>query len=64
MTATLERRIEVLRLAREHNFIILEGEFRVAYWCISLELVYAPRSFPFPFPRRAHRTSKRDLTFR
>lgn len=25
MTATLERRKEVLRLAREHNFIILEG---------------------------------------
>ena len=25
MTATLERRKQVLRLAREHNFIILEG---------------------------------------
>lgn len=26
MTATLERRKEVLQLAREHNFIILEGK--------------------------------------
>jgi hypothetical protein len=25
MTATLERRKEVLQLAREHNFLILEG---------------------------------------
>lgn len=27
MTATLERRKEVLRLAREHNFLILEGDY-------------------------------------
>ncbi|OJA20353.1 hypothetical protein AZE42_13928 [Rhizopogon vesiculosus] len=26
-TATLERRKEVLRLAREHNFLILEGGY-------------------------------------
>jgi DNA-binding transcriptional MocR family regulator len=25
MTATLERRKEVLRLAHEHNFLVLEG---------------------------------------
>lgn len=27
MTATLERRKEVLRLAREHDFLILEGMY-------------------------------------
>ncbi|KAK0469533.1 pyridoxal phosphate-dependent transferase [Desarmillaria tabescens] len=32
MTATLERRKEVLQLAREHNFIILEGKYCYA-WC-------------------------------
>lgn len=31
MTATLQRRKEVLRLAREHNFIILEGELPCFY---------------------------------
>lgn len=25
MTSTLERRLQVLELAREHNFLILEG---------------------------------------
>lgn len=27
MTSTLERRLQVLELAREHNFLILEGKF-------------------------------------
>jgi len=31
MTATLERRKEVLQLAREHDFIILEGKPRDNY---------------------------------
>lgn len=29
MTATLERRREVLQLAREHNFLILEGTAQI-----------------------------------
>ena len=37
MTATLQRRKEVLQLAREHNFIILEG----AYFFLSLTVSWS-----------------------
>lgn len=43
MTATLERRKEVLKLAREFNFIILEGPFKanaVFFFAIYLFIVY------------------------
>ena len=36
MTATLQRRKEVLQLAREHNFIILEGAFYLFFFRLKL----------------------------
>lgn len=42
MTATLERRKEVLKLAREFNFIILEGPFKAnaVFFAIYLLIAY------------------------
>ena len=47
MTTTLQRRKEVLKLAREHNFIILEGAYPVFFPSKTVDLTVRPTDDPY-----------------